>query len=353
MKRLLVFVLAIVLFGSCSSKKILSVRKIAHNGVLNNIASQYDLSQKQYSTLNNSAKNLSDVEASITPVSYNQDFLASKNKIEPSVLTTNYSLKELPPITEYEKINNSFLEKFPILKHKETPNKDSVEIITKSGRIYRGVVVNSDYDGYFIKLSTDREIYLSNIEIKSLTVISSTPNIKSNEIPTTGAPSQDYLEEDSAEEQPYSDESTYVEKKNKILWIIVSVVLFAATSFMTLISLIFLAFGLPIDAVIFLLISTILGYLSFRSSKKAKEIKNKTIIQDNDSNANKGEFSKINIKPNIGDVVYFEDYYNPGSKIQGKISGVSNSSWVTLEYLDKKGRTKTKNIVFNLLFKKN
>ena len=83
------------------------------------------------------------------------------------------------------------------------------------------------------------------------------------------------------------------------------------------------------------------------------EIENKTIIQDNDSNANKGEFSKINMKPNIGDVVYFEDYYNPGSKIQGKISGVSNSSWVTLEYLDKKGRTKTKNIAFNLLFKKN
>ena len=87
MKRLLVFVLAIVLFGSCSSKKILSVRKIAHNGVINNIASQYDLSQKQFSTLNNSkknsAKNLSDVEASITPVSNNQDFLASKNKIEP------------------------------------------------------------------------------------------------------------------------------------------------------------------------------------------------------------------------------------------------------------------------------
>ena len=84
-----------------------------------------------------------------------------------------------------------------------------------------------------------------------------------------------------------------------------------------------------------------------------KEIENKTIIQDNDSNANKGEFSKINMKPNIGDVVYFEDYYNPGSKIQGKVSGVSNSSWVTLEYLDKKGRTKTKNIAFNLLFKKN
>ena len=287
MKRLLVFTLLAVLIISCSSKKILSVRKIDHNGVINFIAPQYDFSQKQYSTLNNpknsSAKNISDVEASITPVSNNQDFLASKNKIEPSVLTTNYSLKELPPITKYEKINKSFLEKFPILKHKETPNKDSVEIITKSGRVYRGVVVNSDDDGYFIKLSTDREIYLSNIEIKSLTVISSTPNIKSNEIPTTDAPSQDYLEEDSAEEQPYSDESTYVDKKNKILWILVSVVLFAAASIMTLLSLIYLAFGLPIDAVVGLLISTILGYLSFRSSKKAKESNSKDDNKDSNN----------------------------------------------------------------------
>ena len=84
-----------------------------------------------------------------------------------------------------------------------------------------------------------------------------------------------------------------------------------------------------------------------------KEIENKTIIQDNDSNAKKGEFSKINMKPNVGDVLYFEDFYNPESKIQGKVSRVSKSNWVTLEYLDKKGRTKTKNIAFNLLYKKN
>jgi len=84
-----------------------------------------------------------------------------------------------------------------------------------------------------------------------------------------------------------------------------------------------------------------------------KKIENKTIIQDNNSNAKKGEFSKINMKPNVGDVLYFEDFYNQGSKIQGKVSRVSNSSWVTLEYLDKKGRTKTKNIAFNLLYKKN
>ena len=98
MKRLLVFMLLAVLTISCSSKKILSVRKIAHNGVINNIASQYDFSQKQYGTLNNSknssAKNLSDAEASIPSSKNNQDFLASKDKIGPSVLTTKYSHKE-------------------------------------------------------------------------------------------------------------------------------------------------------------------------------------------------------------------------------------------------------------------
>ena len=106
-------------------------------------------------------------------------------------------------------------EKKQLSTYNENPNKDSVEIITTTGRVYRGVVVKSDYDGYFIKLSPDREIYLSNIEIKRLTVISSTPNLKFNEIPTTSAPSQDYFEEDSAEEQPYSDESIYVEKKTE------------------------------------------------------------------------------------------------------------------------------------------
>ena len=63
---------------------------------------------------------------------------------------------------------------------KENPNKDSVEILTTSGRVYRGVVVKSDYDGYFIKLSSVREIYVSNIEIKRLTVLSSSPNNQPN-----------------------------------------------------------------------------------------------------------------------------------------------------------------------------
>ena len=129
MKRLLAFMLLAVLIISCSSKKILSVRKIAHNGVINNIASQYDFSQKQYNTLNNSknssAKNISEAEGRITSVSNNPDFLASKDKVEPSVLTTNYSHRALPHFIQQEKINKSFLEKVPILKHKEITKKKS------------------------------------------------------------------------------------------------------------------------------------------------------------------------------------------------------------------------------------
>ena len=129
MKRLFVFMLMTVLIISCSSKKILSVRKIAHNGVINNVASQYDFSQKRYSALNNSknssAKNLAEAEASIPTVKNNLDFLASKDKVDPSVLTSNYSHKELTHFVQQEKINKSFLGEVPILEYKEITKKKS------------------------------------------------------------------------------------------------------------------------------------------------------------------------------------------------------------------------------------
>jgi len=130
MKKLLVFVFAVVLLGSCSSKKILSVRKIAHNGAINNIASQYDFSQKRFSTSNNSknsyVKNLPEVEVSIPTVKNNKDLLASKDKVGPSVLTNNYSYKKMSHFIRQEKINKSFLEKVPILKHKKFTKKKSI-----------------------------------------------------------------------------------------------------------------------------------------------------------------------------------------------------------------------------------
>ena len=96
----------------------------------------------------------------------------------------------------------------------ENPNKDSVEIITTTGRVYRGIVVKSDYDGYFVKLSSDREIYVSNNEIKRLTVLSTNATTNhSNETSKPISTSQDYYKDDSLEEQVYEDELTYVEKK--------------------------------------------------------------------------------------------------------------------------------------------
>jgi hypothetical protein len=51
------------------------------------------------------------------------------------------------------------------------PNKDSIVIVTKTGKTYKGIVSKSDYDGYFVKIENNREIYISNIEIKSIQFI--------------------------------------------------------------------------------------------------------------------------------------------------------------------------------------
>ena len=52
-----------------------------------------------------------------------------------------------------------------------SPNKDSIIIVTKTGKTYKGIVSKSDYDGYFIKVEKNREIYINNFEIKSIQFI--------------------------------------------------------------------------------------------------------------------------------------------------------------------------------------
>ena len=54
---------------------------------------------------------------------------------------------------------------------KETNKEDSVVIITKSGKIFKGLVTKSDFDGYFLKIQNNREIYIRNIEIKTINFI--------------------------------------------------------------------------------------------------------------------------------------------------------------------------------------
>ena len=66
--------------------------------------------------------------------------------------------------------------------------KDSVVIVTKSGKTYSGIVTKSDFDGYFIKIEKNREIYVGNFEIKSIQFIKSpsvinTPTRQENTTP--------------------------------------------------------------------------------------------------------------------------------------------------------------------------
>jgi len=58
----------------------------------------------------------------------------------------------------------------------EANNEDSVVIVTKSGKKFMGLVTKSDFDGYFIKIQNNREIYISNIEIKTINFIKQPSN---------------------------------------------------------------------------------------------------------------------------------------------------------------------------------
>ena len=187
---------SLVLFGSCSSEKTL-LKQIKYNWDINYISSQDGGEEKQYNIkknlTNSSLRKQTRVQPSLKSVKFTQDFLASNDNLESTVLTNNYNYKKLPLIIQNEKDYKSFNEKPQIFENEK--------------------------------------ISVKNSEIK--------------------------------------------DKKNKIFWLIVSIVFIAATIFMSLLSLLFFTLDFPIDAVIGLLISLILGYLSFRSVKKTTESNSK------------------------------------------------------------------------------
>ena len=79
-----------------------------------------------------------------------------------------------PEITNLSSSLNNKPVKLPIGLidlEENAPYKDSIIIVTKTGKTYKGIVSKSDYDGYFIKIENNREIYISNIEIKSIQFI--------------------------------------------------------------------------------------------------------------------------------------------------------------------------------------
>jgi uncharacterized membrane protein len=79
--------------------------------------------------------------------------------------------------------------------------QDSVKILTKSGTTYEGRITKSDFNGYYIKINNNNEIYVSNSEIKEITFLnpnntvlsktsSDSVNKKANIIPKTKNESQ-------------------------------------------------------------------------------------------------------------------------------------------------------------------
>ena len=119
---------SVVFLGSCSSEKTFS-EQIKYDWDINYNSSKDDGNERPYNLnkilRNSSVKNQTEVQASLPTVKNNQDLLASNDKVEPSVLTNNHSYKKLPKIIQKERINNSYLEKAPILKNKEITKKKS------------------------------------------------------------------------------------------------------------------------------------------------------------------------------------------------------------------------------------
>ena len=128
MKKLLIFVISVVLMGSCSSEKTLS-EQIKYDWDINYSSSKDDVNERPYNPIknlkNSSVQNQSEVQAILPSVKNNQDFLALKDKVKPSVLKNNYSYKKLPKIIQKERINNSYLEKVQILDKKSSSLKAS------------------------------------------------------------------------------------------------------------------------------------------------------------------------------------------------------------------------------------
>ena len=129
---------SIVLLGSCNSEKALS-EQIKYDWEINYNSSKVDGSEIPYNLnenlKNSSVQNQSEVQASLPSSKNNQEFLASNDKVEPSVLKNNYSYKKLPLIIQYEKISKSLLEKVQILDKK--PSLKASKIKAKKNKVLK------------------------------------------------------------------------------------------------------------------------------------------------------------------------------------------------------------------------
>ena len=93
-----------------------------------------------------------------------------------SAIVSNHWAKYVnsnPEITNLSSsLNNKAVHPIRLIEFEDNfPNKDSIIIVTKTGKTYKGIVSKSDYDGYFVKIENNREIYISKLEIKSIQFI--------------------------------------------------------------------------------------------------------------------------------------------------------------------------------------
>ena len=135
------------------------------------------------------------------------------------------------------------------------PLQDSVKILTKSGKTHQGIIIKSDFNGYYLR-SNNREIYISNNEIKEIIFLNpnKTANKSSNIIPTTKNESQinneniwDRTNSDFTNKSPPKQVKSSSYKKNMEPFSIlsfVSTVLGFLTGFTFLLGLIFGAISL-------------------------------------------------------------------------------------------------------------
>ena len=203
---LLIFIFSSLLFSCATAEK----SNITFHKRKYTKGHYFNLSKKYSNPINKQTKS----------IDYN-NFLAS---VDNSIKHKNEEILLEDNLYEISKEINNLIDK----KHKKrlvkkitklaqfinTDKQDSVEIITTNGRVYRGIVVKSDYEGYFIRLSPEREIYISNNEIKRLTVLTSdNSNLKEDSAPIQQS-TEDYFTGEVEEENQYAeDEPVFVEKK--------------------------------------------------------------------------------------------------------------------------------------------
>lgn len=144
---------SLVILGSCSSEKTIS-EQIKYDWDINYNSSQDDGNERPHkfnkNLINSSFQNQKEHQISSPTVKNNQDLLASNDKVEPSVLISNYSYKKSPKIIRKEKIYKSFKEKSQIFKDEKIVNK-KFKINDKTKKILKiiGASILIGFTGYF------------------------------------------------------------------------------------------------------------------------------------------------------------------------------------------------------------